>query len=277
MLRKKTNFVSIILMILIYGNSYAALDVENNAIAGGIAVIDLVVNDNKDKPQAFFGGKEVFVQQKDNKYQALVGLPLLTKVGTHSLTIVHNATSNIKFAVKPHTYRRQYITLKSNKTKSVTPNKNNIDTIIKQRKILTKARNVFSSDILVKENFNKPAYGVITGYFGAQRFYNNKAGRPHTGVDYAAKTGTKVLAPAAGYVVLTGEFFFNGKAIFLNHGMGMISAFIHLNDIYVESGDYIKAGDIIGAVGSTGRSTGPHLHWSVYLNGTVVNPNQLLQ
>jgi murein DD-endopeptidase MepM/ murein hydrolase activator NlpD len=109
-----------------------------------------------------------------------------------------------------------------------------------------------------------------------KRFYNGQPRRPHTGLDYAGDIGVAIKAPADGKVILAGEFFFNGNAVFLDHGQGLISVYIHMNERLVKQGQYLKQGDAIGTIGQTGRATGPHLHWGIYLNQTVVSPNLLL-
>ncbi|MBT7498195.1 MAG: M23 family metallopeptidase, partial [Candidatus Thioglobus sp.] len=115
-----------------------------------------------------------------------------------------------------------------------------------------------------------------TSPFGLKRFYNGEARRPHTGLDFAGDVGTPIKAPADGKIILTGDFFFNGNGVFIDHGQGLVSVYIHMNKRLVEPGQLVKQGDIIGTIGQTGRTTGPHLHWVVYLNQTAVNPNLLL-
>jgi len=151
-----------------------------------------------------------------------------------------------------------------------------MDRIKSERPVLSSARKIFSGDVLSNGLFTRPVDGVTTSPFGLKRFYNGEARRPHTGLDYAGDTGTPIKAPADGKVILAGEFFFNGNAIFLDHGQGLISVYIHMNERLAQQGQQIKQGDVIGTIGQTGRATGPHLHWGIYLNQTVVNPNLLI-
>jgi len=109
------------------------------------------------------------------------------------------------------------------------------------------------------------------------RFFNDQPRQPHAGLDIAASQGTAVKAPADGYVISTGEYFFNGNTVFIDHGQGMITMYCHLNHIDVKTGQHIKRGELIGTVGQTGRATGAHLHWSVILNRTMVDPELFLQ
>ena len=126
--------------------------------------------------------------------------------------------------------------------------------------------------------FLRPNEGEISTVFGVQRYYNGVFADDyyHRGVDYAGDTGSSVIAPASGYVRLLGTvaqgFLLHGNTIGLDHGQGVVSIFLHLSKIYVKEGDFIKAGQVIGAVGATGAVTGPHLHWGLYVNGEAIDP-----
>lgn len=114
------------------------------------------------------------------------------------------------------------------------------------------------------------------GRFGAKRIINGEPRSPHTGADYAVPQGTPVLAADNAVVALAGEFFFSGNAVFLDHGNGLISMYFHLHEMFVEQGDEVSRGSLIGTVGSTGRSTGPHLHFGIRWQGERVDPTLLL-
>ena len=124
----------------------------------------------------------------------------------------------------------------------------------------------------------RPSQGYVSTEFGVQRYYNGVFADDyyHRGVDYAAATGAPVVSPAAGYVRLVGEerngFEVHGNTIGIDHGQGVLSIMIHLSRIDVEEGDYVTAGQVIGGVGNTGASTGPHLHWGLYVNGIGIDP-----
>lgn len=126
--------------------------------------------------------------------------------------------------------------------------------------------------------FLRPNDGEITTGFGVRRYYNGEFANDyyHRGVDYAGGTGSPVIAPASGYIRLVGTvaqgFLLHGNTIGLDHGQGVESIFLHLSKIYVKEGDFVKAGQVIGAVGATGAVTGPHLHWGLYVNGEAIDP-----
>ncbi len=126
--------------------------------------------------------------------------------------------------------------------------------------------------------FVRPSDGEVSTVYGVQRYYNGEFAQDyyHRGVDYAAPTGAPVVAPAAGRIALVGReaegFELHGNTIGIDHGQGVLSILIHLSRIDVKEGDFVQAGQRIGAVGSTGISTGPHLHWGLYVNGQSVDP-----
>ena len=124
--------------------------------------------------------------------------------------------------------------------------------------------------------FLQPVDGPQSSAFGLRRVLNGEPRAPHSGIDIAAPTGTPIRNPAPGVVTITGDFYFNGKTVFVDHGQGLISMVCHLSRIDVAEGDEVARGAVLGLVGSTGRSTGPHLHWSVSMNGSRVDPEQVM-
>ncbi len=126
--------------------------------------------------------------------------------------------------------------------------------------------------------FAWPVEGRISGRFGNQRVYNGKPGSPHSGMDIAAPTGTPVKAPAAGVVTFAApDLYLTGGTVLLDHGFGISSNFLHLSRIDVKAGDRVEQGQVIGAVGATGRATGPHLHWGMSWFDTRIDPLLVLE
>jgi murein DD-endopeptidase MepM/ murein hydrolase activator NlpD len=129
----------------------------------------------------------------------------------------------------------------------------------------------------VDGGFRWPVRGRISGVYGSQRFYNGTPGSPHYGVDIAVPTGTPVHAPAAGRVTLAEpDLFYSGGTVILDHGYGLSSSFLHMSEVSVAVGDTLDAGDLIGAVGATGRATGAHLDWRMSWRDRRVDPQRLV-
>ncbi len=129
---------------------------------------------------------------------------------------------------------------------------------------------------LWQAGFVEPVHGKRTGIFGSVRIMNGQARNPHNGEDIGAPLGAEVAATNDGVVRLTVDHIFSGRGIYLDHGLGFYSMYFHLSEVLVKEGDLVRAGQIVGKVGATGRATGPHLHWGVKLNGARVNPYALL-
>ena len=124
----------------------------------------------------------------------------------------------------------------------------------------------------LKRPFVRPVSGVVTSDFGLRRVFNGEPRKPHKGVDLRGGEGTPVKAFAPGRVALTGDFYFAGNCVYLDHGQGVVSVYVHLSKIDVQEGQVVEAGQVIGRVGATGRVTGPHLHFGLYVLDRAVNP-----
>jgi murein DD-endopeptidase MepM/ murein hydrolase activator NlpD len=125
--------------------------------------------------------------------------------------------------------------------------------------------------------FKAPIAASPQNTFGARSIFNGQPRSPHAGTDFRAPSGTPIVAPAAGAVVLTDDLFFTGRTVAIDHGLGLISVLAHMSKIAVHVGDTVGPGDAVGEVGATGRATGPHLHWSVRLNGARVDPMSVVE
>jgi len=242
---------------------------QHDPVPGGIALLTL--NDEHIASSARYKGKKLAVINTNTQAQLLVGLSLSTKPGNHFISINtrQGKKEKIKFVVKPKTYKAQYLTIK-NKRK-VNPYEKDMTRILSEKKRKSLAKKHWQ-DTPVNSDFLIPVDGRISSIFGLRRFFNDQARRPHSGLDIAAPQGTPIKSVAAGKVIESGDFFFSGNMIYIDHGMGLISLYAHMHEIKVIDGDDILQGQIIGTVGETGRVTGPHLHMAVMLNQTTVDP-----
>lgn len=239
----------------------------NKPVPGGVAVIDL--GNPAQAPKVRYQGKPVLTVHEDGqRWIAIVGIPLSVKPGTQQVEVAGGQT--LSFEVGSKHYAEQRITIKNQQ--QVTPNAENLKRIERELAEQTRAYQQFSPRQPSNLLFDRPVNGPLSSPFGLRRFFNGEERNPHSGLDFAANRGTPIKAPAAGKVILIGDYFFNGKTVFLDHGQGLISMFCHLSEIDVQLGDEIARGGHVGKVGATGRATGPHLHWNVSLNDARVDP-----
>ena len=243
------------------------LPIESN-VPGGVVIVPIESND---RPKAFFYDKKVMVIGESQNWKAIIGIPLKIEIGEHKLKVVSDGTEvNYLFEVVNKDYEAQYLTIKNKR--QVNPNQEDMLRISKERKLISKVKTNWREINNIPLRFIKPAKGPFSSAFGLRRFFNNQPRNPHSGLDIAAETGTPIVAPAAGVVTNAGDYFFNGKTVFLDHGQGLITMYCHMEKINVKEGDIVNTNDLIGTIGSTGRVTGAHLHWSVILNNTTVEP-----
>lgn len=238
------------------------------AVPGGAVVIDLGPS-NKPAPVVHYQKKRVMVIQNNGHWEAVVGIPLSTKSGKQQLTLSGRKQA-VGFTVDNKKYAEQRITIK-NKRK-VNPNKEDMKRIRSERGRINSALRHWQQQATVETRFILPVNGRLSSPFGLRRYFNGQPRKPHSGIDIAAPAGTPIVAPAAGRVIENGNFFFNGNSVFIDHGQGLVTMYCHMSRIDVKPGQRVKRGETIGAVGQTGRVTGPHLHWSVSLNDARVDP-----
>ena len=247
----------------------------NSLRPGGVAVIS-VAPANQTKPFVSYNKKPVALVKGQKNWLAVVGIALKAKSGNHQISIkeASGKMSSKSFKVKTHQYKTQRLTIK-NKNK-VNPNKKSSKRIEREYVLKQKLKKTFSSDS-PKMNFIKPVAGRDSGRFGLRRILNKQKRNPHSGMDIAAPEGKEIKATESGRIIFVGDLFFTGKVIYLDHGNGLISLYAHLSKTHVKEGQLVNRGDIIARVGKTGRVTGAHLHWSVYLNGNAVDPALFLK
>ncbi|UJS23811.1 peptidoglycan DD-metalloendopeptidase family protein [Thiothrix winogradskyi] len=255
----------LLLSIALYSSHILAMPREN-PVPGGIAHLPIAPL-SAQAPLVQYEGKRVTVVPQDAHWVALVGIPLDAEGDTQTVQL--QGGQALSFPIQAKEYKTQRLTIKDKN--KVEPDEESSQRIVRELAVQEQAKTHFTTGA-AQLGFIKPVPGHDTGRFGLRRVINNQARNPHSGMDIAAATGTPIKATAAGTVIHTDDFFFSGNTVYLDHGMGVISMYAHLSEIQVETGDTVQQGDIIGEVGSTGRATGPHLHWSVYLNGEAVDP-----
>jgi len=157
----------------------------------------------------------------------------------------------------------------------VTPSKENLARIKREQEQVNAVLAVASSRKFWNFPFLRPVPGEVTSAFGLRRILNGQPRSPHSGIDFDAMAADPVLAANQGRVALTGDFYFNGKSVFLDHGQGVYTMYFHLSRIDVTPGQHVERGHLVGLVGSTGRSTGPHLHFGMKILGQSVDPMPL--
>jgi murein DD-endopeptidase MepM/ murein hydrolase activator NlpD len=241
-------------------------------VPGGIAIVT-VAPGSAATPLVRFDGQRVMVVRENASWKAVVGLALTLAPGEQELEITdpeNDTRRTVSFQVLPKLYQVQHITL-ANK-RQVNPTAEDMKHIVRDQEAINRAFGTWTNDLADDLRFSLPAQGRFSSAFGLRRFFNNQPRQPHSGLDIAAPEGTPISAPAAGTVIETGDYFFNGNTVFIDHGQGLISMYNHLSRIDVSTGMHVQRGQRIGAVGKTGRVTGPHLHWTLSLNNARVDP-----
>jgi murein DD-endopeptidase MepM/ murein hydrolase activator NlpD len=244
---------------------------EDSRRPGGVAIID-VGSAELAMPAVSIDDRPVLVMQDTNRWKAVAGIPLDTDPGTLSLTV-----NGIKVTVtiKEHGYAEQRLTVTNQSY--VTPDQAQLDRVGSERKIIDGALNNFRDVPLTGIALAVPVDGPRSSSFGKRRFFNDQPRAPHKGMDISAAQGVPIKAPRAGVVTATGDYFFNGNTVLLDHGQGYVTMYCHLSEIAVEEGKEVLVGETLGLVGATGRVTGAHLHFGTYLNGTAVDPAILIE
>jgi len=270
-LRPRFTFHFSLLTLLLLSPAWcAALPPDNTPVPGGIAIIRLP--DDVAPATLRYRDRKVLVTQQDGEQLAVVGLSLGTKPGRHHLAgkTTQGESLSIAFNVEDKAYEEQHITITDKR--KVNPEKRDMERITRETKQIKTALQQWSMQDDVVIDFQKPVEGPTSSPFGLKRFFNEQPRNPHSGLDIAAPEGTPIRAPAPGTVIETGDFFFNGNTVLIDHGQGLVTMYCHMSAIDVEPGTRVATGDVIGKVGMTGRVTGPHLHWGVSLNDARVDP-----
>jgi murein DD-endopeptidase MepM/ murein hydrolase activator NlpD len=245
---------------------------QSSSVPGGVAIVPLCsVTVCVNAPQSWLGDQPVLVAADHDAWYAVVGLSLDMKPGPHELRVqIGSETGLQEFVVNPKVYPEQRITLKDKSKIELSP----ADLARAEREIaaIMKLKHHWRATQDTDLAFILPAEGELGGRFGVRRFFNGEPRAPHAGLDVVVKRGTPIQASAQGVVLAVADYFFNGKTVFVDHGNGLISMYCHLDRINVQTGETVSKGQPLGLAGMTGRASGPHLHWSVVLNGMMVDP-----
>jgi len=258
----------IILFLIFQSNLVKAFEINGEITQGALII-------GKEQPD-----KSIYINKQKIK---------LSKNGIFVFGINYNQTGNVVIEsvdknnqITSKTYKikkRQYKIQKIDglHEKMVTPDQESLEIIKKENDLIKNAQLINSDFEFFLSGFSKPIDGVISGVYGSQRILNGKPRSPHLGIDFAAPKGTEVKSPADGYVTLAEKgFYFTGGSIILDHGHGVSTIYAHLDEILVRKDELIKKGQVIGKVGSTGRATGPHLHFGVNWFDAKIDPELIL-
>ena len=222
-----------------------------------------------------FNGTTIHFNEIDGAQKSVVGIDLVLEPGTYPLAISVNGRELTRtVTVRKKKYPVQRLTLPED---MVTLSPENEARVSREARVLS-AIWPFESDRIWSGSFIDPLPGKEIGtIFGVRRVINKVPKSSHSGVDIGADEGEPVMAPNDGVVVLVDDQFFSGNSVILDHGQGIYTMFFHLSTVEVRRGQAVQKGDVIARVGSTGRSTGPHLHWGVRMQGAKVDPLQLIK
>ena len=247
---------------------------RESAVPGGVKLLRLESAGDV-APRVEADGHRALVVRDGAGWVAVVGIPLSTPVGDMQVEVYGpSGVHPVEFTVTDKRYITQSL--------KVAPGQVNLSAkdlarANREHAVLDRALEHWSAAPPEILRWSQPVPGVRSSSFGMRRVFNGEARNPHTGMDIAAATGTPVLSPAGGTVLDTGNYFFTGNTVLIDHGEGLMSLYCHLSAIDVRPGERVTAGTRLGAVGMTGRATGPHLHWALSLNRAWVDPELFLR
>lgn len=242
---------------------------------GQMVHLSVTTETDVDKVIGHFRGQPIpFFKNDKGTFTTLIGIDMDQEIGALPFVVAWKSSKKdirreYSIVTLPASFAIQELTLPKGKVDLDPP------TLVRVRREQKLMKNAFSenhTEKLWKGKFIVPVEGKKQGTFGRRRILNGQPRRSHTGEDISAPEGAIVSATNSGQVVLVGDYFFNGRSVVIDHGLGLFSMYFHLLDIAVAEGERIEKGDTIGRVGQSGRVTGPHLHWGMRLNGARIDP-----
>jgi murein DD-endopeptidase MepM/ murein hydrolase activator NlpD len=247
-----------------------------SAVPGGIAHLQL--GPAVTRPIAHMGDVPLLVLGDTKRWTALVGIALSTAPGPANIAVQSDGGDprQVDFTITPKLYPTQKLKVASSKVDLSDDDEARFE---RERIHMASVLATFSEPLPHASMLRMaaPVSGRRSSSFGLRRIFNGQARSPHSGMDIAAPSGTPVLAPLPGRIVDTGDYFFGGNTVCMDHGGGLLTMVGHLSAIHVKVGDIVKTGDRVASVGATGRVTGPHLHFGVVLNRKMVDPALFLR
>jgi murein DD-endopeptidase MepM/ murein hydrolase activator NlpD len=239
------------------------------AVPGGVARVDL--GESPAPPRVSVDGRRVLVVRGARSWIALIGIGLdVQPASTLSLDITgDDETRAVGLRVQAKQYAVQHLKVAP---KHVHLSAEDLARYERERAHLQDVLRRWTDSAPTELRLREPTPGRRSSSFGLRRVFNGEARSPHSGMDIAAPKGTPVIAAGSGEVIDTGDYFFNGNTVVVDHGQGFLTLYCHLDRIDAAIGNRLAAGTALGTVGATGRVTGPHLHFSVYLNAAAVDP-----
>jgi murein DD-endopeptidase MepM/ murein hydrolase activator NlpD len=260
----------LIASVFLLPGAVSAADTRVTAAPGRVARVRLGKAD--EAPKAYLDGARLLVEREPNEWVALAGIPLSAKVrSTLSVEVAYAGERRETRAIRvvSRKYAVQHLSVAPDQAE-LPPEQ--LERYEQEREHLKQVLRTFTEAGPASLALKPPVEGRRSGTFGLRRVINGMVRNPHGGMDIAAPEGTPIAAAAAGRVLDTGEYLFLGRTVVLDHGQGLLSLYAHMSEVAVSAGDTLAASATIGKVGMTGRATGPHVHFSVYLNATAVDP-----
>jgi murein DD-endopeptidase MepM/ murein hydrolase activator NlpD len=244
---------------------------------GDVALVEVQGPDRDNKVRVAFSNENfpLTYDAASKTFYGLLGVDLGLRAGAYPLTIIVDGNSmQLPVYVQDVDFGTRDLTLPPSMTQF---DDKTLARIRREQKLIKSVWKKSSRRVLWDGPFIRPVPGEITGPFGRRTVINGEPRSPHSGVDLRAKKNDNIFCSNSGRVVLAQDLFFSGKTVVIDHGLGLFTMYFHLSEILVKVGEPVKTNQIIGKAGSTGRSTGPHLHWGVRINNERVDPMKLIE